>query len=113
MNISTEISTKMNGTAKEALEYALSKVSGFNNFYDKFSFYAPFYRNDIMIGNTEYSYSKMTTAYTTARCGYNLVILEVAIRYSRTNIDEDKLANYLDRDECLKSDLIRLIKNYK
>jgi hypothetical protein len=108
-----DISTEMNGTAKEALGYALSKVSGFNNFYDKYSFVAPVYRNGDQIGYTEYSYSKMTTAYTTARCGYNLVILEVAIRYSRTNIDRDNLANYLDRDECLKSDLIRLIKNYK
>jgi hypothetical protein len=105
--------TTMNGTAKEALEYAQSKISGLMDFHDSFSFNAPFYKNDKHIGYTTHSYSKVTSQYSEARRGYNLTLLEIAIRYSHTEIDENQLLSYLDRNECLKRDLPKLIRDYK
>lgn len=106
-------SHKMNGTAKEALAYALTKVGSFENFENEYSYTAPLYSDDKFIGYTRAQMSKMTTSYTEARKQYNLSILEAAIWYSRTHVDDIDLICYLDKiDQCTKKDLIRLIKDF-
>ena len=113
METSTRVSHKMNGTAQEALAYALTKVGGFKNFENEYSYSAPIYRDDEFVGHTRVQLSKMTTSYTEARRQYNLSILESAIWFSRTHVDDDELMSYFDHiDTCTKKDLISLIKDF-
>jgi hypothetical protein len=106
--------SKMNTTVKNALEYAETQVTAWGSFYDHYSFSAPIYRDGERIGYTVCECSKMTNSYADARREYNLALLETAIWYSRTEIDEGKLYDYLKSvpDGFTKRDLPRLIREY-
>ena len=104
---------EMNVTAKEALAYALTKVGSFENFENEYAYSTPLYRDNKFIGHTMAQFSKMTTSYTEARKQYNLSILETAIWYSRSHVDDDELICYLNKiNQCTKKDLIGLIKDF-
>ena len=111
-----KVSHKMNGTVAEALRYAESKVGALENHHDFYAYSVPIYRDNEFIGHTRAELSKNTHTYEEAQISRNKDLLEAAIWYSRSEVDDDELMLFMMQvDDCesfTSRDLAKAIKEY-
>lgn len=112
-----KVSHKMNGTVAEALQYAKSKVGALENYHDFYAYSAPIYQDNKFIGHTRAELSKTTHTYKDAQTSRNKALLEAAIWFSRSELDDDEFNDYMvgviDKlDSFTIKDVAKAIKEY-